>query len=133
MSEMDPSEVKPAQPFLEAWWAFLRCEHVRSKGGGDAAERAADRKAALSHLRLTDDQAIVFQLAGWLAFMAGPLIVSIVFDDWFTRHDLHTAGSSANWQGLAAELGLFLLSYVVVSFGMAVIWLRVRQPMDGSR
>ncbi len=129
MSEMEPSEIRPAQTFLEAWWAFLRCEFVRPRGG-DAAERAADRKASLAHLRLTDDQATSFQLFGVLALISGPLIVSIVFHDWFVQHNLLIGKSSGNWQGFVAVVALLLLSHAMVSLGMALIWLRIRQPQS---
>lgn len=127
MTEVDSPEVRPAKTFLEGWWAFLKCEHVRPRGG-TPAERAAERKQELSHLQLTDDQATLFQLVGVLALIPLPLTVAIVFDDWFAQHGILIGKFNGNWQGLAVSLVMMFASHFVVSFGMALVWLYVRQP-----
>ena len=128
IDEIDSTDVRPAETFLEGWCAFLKCEHVRPKGGS-SSERVNERGKDLSHLRLSDDQATSFQLFGFLALIAVPLITFVVFDGWFTEHGIEIGRSRGNWQGLAVALAMILASHLVVSLGMTLVWLRTRQPL----
>ena len=116
---------KPVDGFLQAWWAFLKAEHATMRGTGSAKAT----KDAATHFRISEDQVRLFCLGEMASTIALVLWVWTAYDNWFTEHGLGL-GKHANGSGLVMAVAMVLVSHVLTSVVLALIWLKIRRSMD---
>lgn len=129
MRSEERGEQQPLTRFLSAWGTFLRLEFL-ALVRLDCSRRAE----RLKRIRLSFNQAMNFYLGFIGALIGLPMVAGIMGHAWFYRHDIIMGfRGGGNWQGALVGLGLYFVSYLVITCIFSVIWLFIRQPLDSPQ